>query len=77
MEGSKYHQKIWWFLHKQKVSQDLLCRYGLHHYINEFVGLLHKRCGNCKKRVQITMPYDYKAGGGRNKYDKDGFLTYD
>ena len=77
MEGSKWHQKAWWFLYKQGVSQDFLCSIGLHHYTNEFVGLLHARCGNCERRIQVCTPYDYEPSVGRNKFDENGFLTYD
>ena len=70
-------QTIWWNLHKIGISQNLMCKFGLHHYTNEFVGLLHARCGNCNERVQVSTPYDYEPSGGRNKYDEKGFLTYD
>jgi hypothetical protein len=70
-------QRIWWTLHKWQVPQDTLCDLGLHHFTNKNVGLLHAHCGNCKQRVQVADPYSYTPSLGRNKYDENGFLTYD
>ena len=59
---------LWQLLHRLRVPQFTLCDLGLHHYTNEWVGLLSARCGHCHKRVQVADPYSYEPHGGRNKY---------